>query len=93
MNTLALIAAGLLITGQSRADINAQSIAMNCRNCHSQTISDPKLSSLQRLSASEIRSLLLDFKYDKNTATLMPRIAKGYSDAELNAVADYLGQN
>jgi len=35
---------------------------------------------------------LLDFKYDRKPATLMPRLVKGYSDAELQAVAEYLGK-
>jgi cytochrome c553 len=37
--------------------------------------------------------MLLDFKYDKQVATLMPRIAKGYNDQELEALADYLGKH
>jgi cytochrome c553 len=39
-----------------------------------------------------LQQALLDFKYDKTNATLMPRIAKAYSDAEISAVAAYLSQ-
>lgn len=85
-------ALNLLISPVIFADINPQSIAFNCRNCHAQQASDAEPASLQQLSAAEIRASLLAFKYDKKEATLMPRIAKGYSDAELSAVADFLGK-
>ncbi|MCQ8118699.1 c-type cytochrome [Methylomonas rosea] len=56
---------------------------------------DPKSSipSLKNVSAQQIRQALLDFKYDRKPATLMPRLAKGYSDAELAAVAEYLSRD
>ncbi len=82
----------LLISPVVFADINPQSIAFNCRNCHAQQASDTQPASLVQISAAEIRETLLAFKYDKKAATLMPRIAKGYSDAELSAVADFLGK-
>ena len=87
---LAAAAIGLMVAQQSHAD--AQSTAFNCRNCHAKDASETALSSLDQLSAQQIRQMLLDFKYDKQPATLMPRIAKGYSDEELNAVAEYLGR-
>ncbi len=74
------------------AEISAQVIALNCLNCHlsDSAASKGAIPTFQYLSAAELRQLLLDFKYDRKPATLMPRIAKGYSDTELSAVADYL---
>lgn len=86
--TLALMIGGLYATAQ--AEIDARTIAFNCRNCHGDTATS--IPSLQSLSRQQIQQALLDFKYDKKPATLMPRLAKGYSDAELAAVADYLSR-
>jgi len=86
------VIAGLMFARLSHAEVDAQSIAFNCRNCHGQDASEARLAPLEQLSAQQMRQTLSDYKYDKKPATLMPRIAKGYSDEELNAVADYLGR-
>lgn len=80
----------MLAAGSCLAELDAQAIALNCRNCHAAESSE--IPSLQTLSSEQLNRMLLDYKYDKTPATLMPRIAKGYSDAELKAVADYLGR-
>ncbi|QWF70596.1 hypothetical protein KEF85_14900 [Methylomonas paludis] len=77
----------------SQAELSSAGIANNCRNCHNSAATEPVLSSLPSLTAAQLSSKLLDFKYDRIPATLMPRIAKGYSDAQLNAVAEYLGRH
>jgi sulfide dehydrogenase cytochrome subunit len=81
---------GLLVAESCHADLDAQAIALNCHNCH--LSESTQIPSLTNLSAEQIDRMLLDYKYDKLPATLMPRIAKGYSDGELKAVADYLGR-
>ncbi len=83
-------ALGLIFVGQSHAELDAQAIALNCRNCHA--ASESAVPALEPFSAQQISQMLLDFKYDRKPATLMPRITKGYSDEELKAVADYLGR-
>lgn len=77
------------------AEQNTQAIAFNCLTCHQSgsNTADDALPDLQTLSEQKILQALLAFKYDKKPATLMPRIAKGYSDAELAAVAGYLTQH
>jgi sulfide dehydrogenase cytochrome subunit len=72
-----------------------QAIAMNCSTCH-RNGAEPKdsdIPSLEGMRRDEMTQALLDFKYDRKTATLMPRIAKGYSDAELRAVAGVLSRS
>lgn len=81
----------MLATG-ARADFAATAIAANCTICHAGEGGDTGLPALNDQSAAQLRQSLLDFKYDRKAATLMNRIAKGYSDAELAAVADYLGK-
>ena len=43
------------------------------------------------LDASDIATLMRLFKNDEVVVTIMNRIAKGYSDAEIDAIARYLG--
>jgi len=93
MNRLLLGLLGLLLVRSSLAEVNAQSIAFNCRNCHHPTTSETALPALEQLSPVAMRQMLLDYKYDQKPATLMSRIAKGYSDQELSAVADWLGKD
>lgn len=78
----------------AQADLSARDIAMNCLNCHASSgqAAASRLPELGRLSATELEQALLAFKYDRRTATLMPRLVKAYSDAELAAVAAYLGR-
>lgn len=92
MNRLLSAAIGLMLFQQSHADIGAESMALNCRNCHDQNAAVTAVPVLNDMPVQQLRQKLLDFKYDKTAATLMPRIAKAYSDAELIAVAGYLGK-
>ncbi|MDD4915210.1 MAG: hypothetical protein PHW13_09285 [Methylococcales bacterium] len=87
------ITAGVLPAWQTQADTTAQAIAFNCRNCHTTDGAATAPPTLDNLSAPRIRESLLAFKYDQKPATIMPRIAKGYSDTELAAVADLLGRH
>jgi cytochrome subunit of sulfide dehydrogenase len=61
---------------------------MTCMTCHS--AGDAQIPALVDRSASRLEGQLLDFKYDRVKVTLMNRLAKGYTDAELAAVAAYL---
>ncbi|PPD34772.1 MAG: hypothetical protein CTY19_04060 [Methylomonas sp.] len=85
----------LLMTAQPvHAEFNPQSVVMNCLICHDseKNSSSGEVPDLAGLTSAELHQALLDFKYDRRFATLMPRIAKGYSDAEIQAVADWLSQ-
>lgn len=74
------------------ADVAAQLIVLNCMNCHldKAEVSETDIPGLSRLLETQLAQALMDFKYDTKQATLMPRIAKGYSDEELAAVAAYI---
>lgn len=78
-----------LFAASCRAEVSAQSIALNCQNCHGNSSG---IVALHTVSADEIYQKLLAYKNNKLPATLMPRIAKGYTDTELKAVANYLGR-
>lgn len=91
---LALIIMGLLVACSGYAELNPRSIAVNCLNCHADTsgLIDSPLPALSGFSRQQLEQALLNFKYDKQSGTLMPRLAKGYSDEQLQAVADYLSR-
>lgn len=76
------------------AELAPQIIALNCFNCHQTTTESTEYSipNFGNLSSAQLLQALLDFKYDRKPATLMPRIAKGYSDSELAALANFLSQ-
>ncbi|WP_445368681.1 c-type cytochrome [Methylomonas sp. BW4-1] len=98
MKRMGYVSAALLasaLSSMAYAEIDARAMAFNCWNCHTDSNLDAQSSSpsLKSLSAQQIQQALLDFKYDKRPATLMPRLAKGYSDTELAAVAEYLSRH
>lgn len=84
---------GLLWSLPVFAEFNPRLVALNCLSCHQDRAgSGQSIPVLTGLSAQRIRQELLDFKYDRKAATLMPRLAKGFSDDELRLVADSINQ-
>lgn len=66
-------------------------MASSCANCHG---TDGRLAgnipALAGVSADQLEAKLLAFKHDEEVAaTIMDRIAKGFSDAELAALASH----
>lgn len=74
----------------SIADVSAKVIAYGCYTCHGEKLAALKVSG--NLTAVELTQTLLAFKTNSKSATIMDRITKGYSDAELAAVASYLSE-
>lgn len=69
----------------------AAMLAGSCANCHG---TEGRLSgampALAGRDANVLEDLLLSFKHEQNPeATVMDRLAQGYSDAELTALAEY----
>ncbi len=92
---LALAVAGPAAAEDSRVpgeDVRrAEALAFNCFTCHGTDGHGPgAMKSLNKLSAIEIRDKLMAFKRDENNPTIMNRIAKAYSDAEIAIIADYI---
>ena len=62
--------------------------ALACTGCH-----DPSAGtalSLEGLTAEEIANAVADFRSGAREATLMNRIAAGFTDAEIEAIAQWL---
>ncbi len=66
-------------------------LAANCFNCHGPNgESLGTVPELAGIPASLLIRNLREFKSDTKIATIMNRIAKGYSDAEIEAIARYI---
>ena len=69
----------------------ARILAGNCFTCHGPGGRSPgSIPSLVTLSSSDIVAKLKRFKSGEAPSTVMGRQAKGYTDAEIEAVANYL---
>ncbi len=84
MKKLMLISLFMLLQAETQADVSVQAVAFSCQTCHGE--------SLAVQSKSKIMQNLLAFKYQQKTATIMQRISKGYSDAELTKISAYMGK-
>lgn len=90
-----LLAGVLLATSgwaqaQSPDSLQVRSMAAACAGCHGTNgRAQPGQAVLAGVSQAVLLRKLLDFKSGAQRATLMPQIAKGYSDAQLAALAAY----
>lgn len=69
-----------------------RSLAANCASCHGtdgHAASGSPMPSLAGRARDEIVQLMNQFKAGQKPATLMHQIAKGYSEAEIEALAAY----
>lgn len=87
---LTLLAAG----GAAAQDYQARSWSASCASCHGTNgRSAGDVPSLAGRSKSDLLAILKEFKEGKRkTATVMHQYATGYSDAQLERMADYFSQ-
>lgn len=82
---LALFAASPALAGPS-----GQAIAFTCAGCHGTNgVSEGVAPSIGGEDAEELYEMMKEFKSGEEEGTIMNRIAKGYSDESLRAVAEY----
>lgn len=86
------LAGSLLLAGTVRA-ADAPAGAWSCTGCHtlstSVTPSNP-IPGLAGRPAVEIAGIMREFKSHARPATVMGRIALGFDDAEIDAIAEWL---
>ena len=61
--------------------------AASCLGCHPVAATDSPVLSLAMLNAEQIETAMQEFRTDTRSATVMNRIAKGYADEEVHAIA------
>ncbi|HSK42016.1 MAG TPA: c-type cytochrome [Arenibaculum sp.] len=73
------------------AQPTGRALAQTCYVCHGpQGHSPGPIPALHGQSAEQIASALTEYKAGTRPATIMSRIAQGYSDESIKLVADYL---
>lgn len=71
-----------------------KNMVSNCFSCHgTDGRSAGSIPSLTGINAQQALVVLQGFKSGALPATVMTRHAKGYTDAELEAIANYIGTN
>jgi sulfide dehydrogenase cytochrome subunit len=87
-----------LIMTSSAADaadaqiLYTQSLAATCANCHGtqgKSVKDPSVPGLAGRPSAYIIEQMQAFKTGTREATIMPQIAKGYTDEQVKQMADY----
>jgi cytochrome subunit of sulfide dehydrogenase len=96
---LTLTVTSLLIAASAAAQTPAPSVATstnpaylaaNCANCHgTQGNAVGAMPSLAGLKAGYISEQMRAFRDGKRTGTIMHQLAKGYTDAQIDAMAGY----
>ena len=99
MNKIAAGAAALACVvattagAQSVDATQARYIAANCANCHGTSgKSSGAMPSLAGQSKVYLVEQMRAFRDGKRTATIMHQIAKGYTEAQIDAVADHFSR-
>jgi len=91
MRALLLIAAAVPLVALAQDNGAARSLAATCANCHG---TDGRSATKEVIPLAGLpKSFLVDqmkaFKDGKRPATIMHQIAKGYTDAQIELIADY----
>ena len=84
----ATVLAFLCSIGSACAQSPAPPGALSCSGCHG--AAGVKIPSLTGLTADQITEAMGAFKSGARPATLMNRLAKGFSEAETRAIAQWL---
>ncbi len=67
-------------------------LAASCGTCHGPDLRGAgSVPPLQGLDAEAIRASMLAFRHDRLPATIMNRLAKGFTEAEIEALSAHLG--
>ena len=88
----ALLAAGPPARAQDAAALDLRSLAASCAQCHGTDGRTPPGSAMRALAgmrAPYLAEQLLAFRSGERPGTVMPQIAKGYSDAQIARLAGY----
>ena len=89
---LALLFLGMMCVAQSvyAAGASGRTIGITCNGCHgTDGRSKGSAPSLYGRPVDQLEKAMLDFKNDKRPATIMNRIAKGYTDKEITDMSKY----
>jgi len=90
MRTLLLAALALAALSASAQDTGGRNLAAPCAICHGtegRPVKDSPVIPLAGLPQDHIATQMRAFRDGKRPATVMHQLAKGYSDAQIDAIA------
>lgn len=83
----------LLSPAYALAEAVVDTLTIHCSSCHSQTAGiNATIPSINGLDSQYLARVMMDYKNGKRLATIMDRIARGYSDNEIKQMAEILGR-
>lgn len=85
-----LAASAAVATGPAAAAVPPPG-ASGCSGCHAAAITTA-IPSLRGLTAAQIATAMQAFRSGERDATVMDRIARGFTEPEIAAIAAWLGQ-
>lgn len=86
-------------TAANAKDLTAEriyhlSLAATCANCHGTngvSVAGDRMPKINELTHDQIAQMLRQYKSGEKTGTIMPQIAKGYTDEQIDIIASVLG--
>lgn len=80
---------------QTADQLYKRSLAATCANCHGtdgKGVVDGGMPLINTLTSEQMLTQLKAFKSGAREGTIMPQLAKGYSDEQLTTIANQLGK-
>lgn len=81
-------------TPKQKAEPTGEALAYTCAGCHGTDGSSvgPSSPSIAAMDRDVFIDAMIDYKADLRNSTIMNRIAKGYSDKQIEAMADFFAK-
>lgn len=92
--TVLAAAAGVtMVAGPCAAQALPSSLALSCAACHGTDGKSPgSIPTINGRDVKEMKEALTGFKNGTRPATVMNRLAKGYTDQEIDELAEYFSK-
>nr|VFK51244.1 MAG: cytochrome subunit of sulfide dehydrogenase [Candidatus Kentron sp. TUN]VFK52598.1 MAG: cytochrome subunit of sulfide dehydrogenase [Candidatus Kentron sp. TUN]VFK53097.1 MAG: cytochrome subunit of sulfide dehydrogenase [Candidatus Kentron sp. TUN] len=88
--TLLIFLIGAGINQVRSAEILYSVLADGCGGCHgTKGVSAPHMPTIAGLNKDYLRTVMLQYKTGERSSTIMGRLARGYTDAQIDALASY----
>ncbi len=88
-----LCAAALVLLVSAASSVKAEPVpppgASSCTGCHASSKRPSSIAPIAGMPAAEAANALREFRNGSRPATVMDRIARGFTEAELDAIAEH----